>query len=97
MSPTTYTEYGVRCSIGELVVREFDNTWMFEVYERMLPTMGVQVLPSDPVRTLSSVLRAARFIAQNAHHQMDADSPDRHTSLNPWALAVQTDSPDRFL
>ena len=45
MSPTTYTEYGVRCSIGELVVREFDNTWMFEVYEWMLSTMGVQVLP----------------------------------------------------
>ena len=44
-----------------------------------------------------SALRVAHFIAQNAHHQTDTDPPVRHTSLNPRALAVQTDTPDRFL
>ena len=32
-----------------------------------------------------------------ARHQTDTDSPDRHTSLNPRALAVQLDVLDRFL
>jgi len=45
MSPTTCPECGLRCSIGSLVAREFDNTWVFEVYERMLSTRGVQVFP----------------------------------------------------
>ena len=44
-----------------------------------------------------SALRVAHFIAQNAHHQTDTDPPVRHTSLNPRALAVQTDVLDRFL
>ena len=39
----------------------------------------------------------AHFIAQNAYHQTDKDLPDRHTSLNPQALAVQKDASDRFL
>ena len=41
--------------------------------------------------------RVAHFIAQNAHHQTDAGIPDRHTGLNPRALAVQMDTSDRFL
>ena len=42
-------------------------------------------------------LRVAHVIAQNARHQADTDLPDRHTSLNPPALAVQMDILDRFL
>ena len=41
--------------------------------------------------------RVAHFVAQNAHHQTDTGVPVRHTSLNPRALAVQTDVLDRFL
>ena len=44
-----------------------------------------------------SALRVAHFIAQNAHHQTDTGIPDRHTGLNPRALAVQMDTSDRFL
>jgi len=40
---------------------------------------------------------AAHLIAQNAHHQTDTDLLDRHTSLIPRALAIQADTPDRFL
>ena len=39
----------------------------------------------------------AHLIAQNAYHQTDTNSPDRHTSLNQRALAVQADVSDRFL
>ena len=31
MSTTTCSECGVKRSIGSLVVREVDNTWVFEV------------------------------------------------------------------
>ncbi len=31
MSTTTFPECGVKRSIGSLVVREVDNTWVFEV------------------------------------------------------------------
>ena len=44
-----------------------------------------------------SVLHIARFIVQNARHQTDTDIPDRHTSLNPLTLVVQTDVSDGFL
>ena len=39
----------------------------------------------------------AHLITQSAYHQTDTDLPDRHTSLNPRARAVQTDVLDRFL
>ena len=39
----------------------------------------------------------AHLIAQNAYHPTDTDLPDRHTSLNPRALAVQMEVSDRFL
>ncbi len=42
-------------------------------------------------------IHVAHFAAQNARNQTDTDLPDRHTSLNPRALAVQTDVLDRFL
>ena len=42
-------------------------------------------------------LRVAHFIAQNARHQTDTDLLDRHISLIPRALAVQTDVLDRSL
>ena len=97
MSPTTCPECGVRCSIGSLVAREFDNTWVFEVYERMLSTRGVQVLPVRHLYNNLVGLTRYTFIAHNAHHQMDADSPDRHTDLIPRALRVQMDTSDRFM
>ena len=40
---------------------------------------------------------AAHLIAQNANHHTDTDIPDRHTSLNPQALAAQVDTSDGFL
>jgi len=52
---------------------------------------------SSTTRPFWSALRVAHFIAQNARNQTDTDLPDRHTSLNPRALAVQADAPDRFL
>jgi hypothetical protein len=48
-------------------------------------------------RTVATQAFGAHAIAQNAHHQTDADIPDRHTALNPRALAVQADAADRFL
>ena len=53
--------------------------------------------PSDTATTLVSALRVAHLIAQNARNHTDTDKPDRHTALNPRALAVQADTPDRFL
>jgi len=97
MSPTTCPECGVRCSIGSLVVQELDDTWVFEVYERMLSTRGVQVLPVRYRYNNLVGLTTYTFIAHNAHHQMDADSPDRHIDLIPRALMVQMDTSDRFL
>jgi len=48
-------------------------------------------------RPFWTALRVARLIAQNARHQTDTDLSDRHTSLIPRALAVQTDVLDKFL
>jgi hypothetical protein len=46
---------------------------------------------------LTCSIRVSHFIAQNARNHTDPDSPDRHTALNPRALAVQADVLDRFL
>ena len=48
-------------------------------------------------RTAATQAFGAHAIAQNAHHQTDTDIPDRHTALNPRALAVQADASDRTL
>jgi len=63
----------------------------------MSPTGRGSSPPSDIATTLTSALRVAHFVAQKAHHHTDTDPPDRHTSLNPRALAVQKDVLDGFL
>ena len=52
---------------------------------------------SSRTRPFWSALRVAHFVAQNARNETGTDVPVRHTSLNPRALAVQTDVLDGFL
>ena len=65
------------------------------VFTTSAPTIGLRGEGFSATQTGRP--RVAHLIAQNEHHQADTDVPDRHASLIPRALAVQANSPDRFL
>ena len=65
------------------------------VFTTSAPTIGLRGEGFSATQTGRP--RVAHFIAQNARNHTDTDPPVRHTSLNPRALAVQTDVLDRFL
>lgn len=44
-STATYPKCGVKRAIGSLVVREVDNTWVFEVQQGVLRAGGIQASP----------------------------------------------------